>query len=121
MPDTNSSLRITVTIRAASKPGSVKAHVDVRVEFSFSALEIFGVSIVQHDPAKPAWVSYPQRPGKDAKKYYPIIKLTGMLHDKVSAAVLREWERMPAQAGTAGAVPRAQIPRDPGDEDSIPF
>ena len=121
MPDTNSNLRITVTIRAASKPGSVKAHADVRVEFSSSALEIFGVSIVQQDSAKPAWVSYPQRPGKDAKKYFPIVKLTGVLHDKICAAVLREWERMPAPTSDRGAVPRAQMPREPGDEDSIPF
>jgi hypothetical protein len=121
MPDTNSNPRITVTMRAASKPGAVKSHADVRVEFSSSSLEIFGISIVQHDPAKPAWVSYPQRAGKDAKKYFAIVKITGMLHEKVSAAVLREWGRMPAPASERGCVPRAQIPHDPGDEDSFPF
>jgi hypothetical protein len=113
------NLRITVTIRAASKPGSVKAHADVRVEFSSSSLEIFGVSIVQHDPAKPAWVSYPQRAGKGAKKYFAIVKLTGVLHDKICAVVLEEWKRTPAPATSAsnhGGVPRAQIPREPGDE-----
>lgn len=41
MSDGNSNLRITVTIRAASKPGSVKAHADVRVEFSSSSLRTF--------------------------------------------------------------------------------
>jgi len=116
MPDANSNLPITVTIRAASKPGSVKAHADVRVEFSSSSLEIFGVSIVQHDPAKPAWVSYPQRAGKDAKKYFAIVKVTGVLHDKICAAVLHEWERLPASASDRGGVPRAQIPREPGGE-----
>ena len=109
--DANSNPRITVMIRPVSKPGSRKAHADVRVEFSSSSLEIFGVSVVQHDPAKPAWVSYPQRPGKDAKKYFAIVKLNGVLHDKVCAAVLQEWERT-----QASAVPRAQIPREPGDE-----
>ena len=118
MFDANSDLRITVTsLRAASKPGAVKAHADVRVEFSSSSLEIFGVSIVQHDPAKPAWVSYPQRAGKDAKKYFAIVKLTGMLYEKICAAVLHDWERMPASARDhRGGVPRAQIPREPGDE-----
>lgn len=116
MPDTNSNLRITVTIRAASKPGSVMAHADVRVEFSSSSLELFGVSIVQHDPAKPAWVSYPQRAGKDAKKYFPIVKITGTLHDMICEAVLTEWGRMPVPARNRGSVPRAQIPREPGEE-----
>lgn len=113
MPD----LRITVTIHAASKPGSVKAHADVRIDFSASSLEIFGVSIVQQDPSKPAWVSYPQRAGKDAKKYFAIVKVTGVLHDKICAAVLHEWERV--RASDRSGVPRAQIPREPGDE--VPF
>jgi hypothetical protein len=122
MPDTNSNLRIAVTIRAASKSGSVKAHADVRVEFSSSSLEIFGASIVQHDPAKPAWVSYPQRAGKDAKKYFPIVKMTGVLHNKICEVVLREWGRMSAPpASDRGSVPRAQIQRESGDEDSIPL
>ncbi len=115
------NLRITVTsLRAASKPGSVKAHADVRIDFSASSLEIFGASIVQHDPAKPAWVSYPQRAGKDATKYFAVVKLTGVLHDKVCAAVLHEYERTSAAASDrGGVVPRAQIPREPGDE--VPF
>jgi hypothetical protein len=116
MSDANSNLRITVTLRRASKPSSVKAHADVRVEFSSSSLEIFGCSIVEHDPAKPAWVSYPQRPGKDSKKYYSIVRLTGTLHEKVCAAVLEQWERDRASAASNGGVPRAQIPREPGDE-----
>lgn len=99
------NLRITVTLRAASKPGSVKARADVRVEFFASSLEIFGVSIVQHDPAKPAWVSYPQRAGKDAKKYFAIVKVTGTLHEKICAAVLSEFER--TQTGDRG---------EPGEE-----
>lgn len=113
-----SDLRITVTLRSASKPSAVKAHADVRVEFSSSSLEIFGASIVQHDPQKPAWVSYPQRAGKDGKKYFAIVKVTGTLHEKICAAVLDEFERMRAAAsqGGIGAVPRAQIPREPGDE-----
>ena len=117
MSDANSNLRITIiSLRAASKPGAVKAHADVRVEFSSSGLEIFGLSIVQHDPAKTAWVSYPQRAGRDAKKYFAVVKVTGVLHDKICAAVLQEWERMPAPASNRGGVPRAQIPREPGDE-----
>lgn len=120
MPDSNSNSRITVTLRAASKPGAVKAYADLRVEFSASTLEIFGVSVVQHDPAKPAWVSYPQRSGKESKKYFPIVRATGALHESICGAVLREWQQTSAKASDPGGVPRAQIPREPG-EDSIPF
>jgi DNA-binding cell septation regulator SpoVG len=116
----NSNLRIAVTIRPASRPGSVKAHADARVDFASSTLEIFGISVIQHDLEKPAWVSYPQRQGKDAKKYFPVLKVTGALHEKISEAVLAEWERNPVPAADRGGVPRAQIPREPGD-DSIPF
>lgn len=112
------NLRITVTLRTASKPGSVKAHADVRVDFPASSLEVFGVSIVQHDSAKPAWVSYPQRADKNGKKYFSIVKLTGVLHDKICSTVLSEFERIQTAGGAA--VPRAQIPaREPGDD--IPF
>jgi hypothetical protein len=118
MPEANSNLRITAKIRPASKPGSVKAHADVRIDFAASTLEIFGLSIVRHDPDKPAWVSYPQRAGgKDSKKYFSIVKLTGVLHDTICAAVLQEFEQMPAK--DHGGVPHAQIPREPGDE--VPF
>lgn len=116
----NSNCRIAVTVRAASKDGSVKGYADVRVLFGSSSLEISGVSIIQQDPAKPAWVSYPQRAGKDAKKYYAIVRVTGALHQKISAAVLREWERTSTSAIDRGHVPLGQIPREPGD-DSIPF
>jgi hypothetical protein len=123
MPDSNPNLRITVTLRAASKPGSIKAHADIVIETGSSKIEVSGLSIIKHDPEKPAWVSYPQRPGKDGKKWFPIVGVTGVLHGKICGAVLREWERMLASvpANDRGGVPRAQIPREPGDEDSIPF
>jgi hypothetical protein len=117
----NSNLAITVTVRPASKPGSVKGHADVRVLFNSSSLEIFGASIVQQDPAKPAWVSYPQRAGKDGKKYFSVVKVTGVLHEKICSTVLAEWEKV-ARSSDNGGVPRAQIPREPGaDEEQIPF
>jgi DNA-binding cell septation regulator SpoVG len=118
MPDANSNLRITVTLRATSKSGSIKAHADIVIDTGSSKIEVFGLSIIKHDSEKPAWVSYPQRPGKDGKKYFPIVRVTGALGEKVSAAVLREWERM-AGASDRGGVPRAHIPHEAGDE--VPF
>jgi hypothetical protein len=117
-PESNSNLKITVTVRAASKPSSIKAHADVQIEFSSSRLEIFGLSVVQHDPQKPAWVSYPQRAGKDGKKYFPVVRASGTLHDKICAAVLSEFERMPASGCSSE---REKIPREAGSEDAVPF
>lgn len=80
-------------------------------------LEIFGLSVVQHDPAKPAWVSYPQRTGKNSK-YYPVVRASGSLHEKICAAVLDEFQRMPK----SGPAPeRASIRRDPGEDEGSPF
>ena len=114
-PETDSTSRISVTLRASSKPGNIKAHADARVEFASSSLEIFGLSVVQHDPEKSAWVSYPQRASKDAKKYFPIVKVTGGLHEKICTAVLREFERVQSSAGHRNNTQSA------GEEDSVPF
>lgn len=111
-----SNPKISVTLRAASKAGAVKGHADVRVEFAHSTLEIFGLSVVQHDPNKPPWVSYPQRAAKSGK-YYAHVRASGRLHERICAAVLSEFERMPKP----GPDPeRAAIPREPGEDDS-PF
>lgn len=114
-PTAVSNLKISVTLRAASKPGAVKAHADARLEFALSTIEIFGLSVVQHDPEKPAWMSYPQRAAKSGK-YYAHVRATGKLHEKICAAVLAEFERM----RTPGPE-RASIPRESGTDDDIPF
>jgi hypothetical protein len=115
MPETDSDLRISVMMRAASKPCNIKAHADARVEFASSSLEIFGLSVVQHDPEKAAWVSYPQRASRDAKKYFPIVKVAGALHEKICTAVLREFERVKSSIGNRDKAQSA------GKEDSVPF
>lgn len=95
---------IGVTLRAALKPGAVKAHADVRIQFAHSTLEIFGLSVVQHDPEKPAWVSYPQRAAKNGK-YYAHVRATGKLHERICSVVLSEFERT---AGSGRADEREQ-------------
>lgn len=116
-PAAVSNLKISVTLRAASKPGAVKAHADVRIQFAHSTLEIFGLSVVQHDLDKPAWVSYPQRAAKNGK-YYPHVRASGKLHDQICAVVLSEFEGMPKP----GSGPeRASIPREPGQDSDDPF
>lgn len=116
-PAVVSNLKISVTLRAASKPGPVKAHADARLQFAHSTLEIFGLSVVQHDPEKPAWVSYPQRAAKNGK-YYPHVRATGKLHEVIRGAVLSEFECM--QKPGPGPE-RASIPRESGEDGDIPF
>ena len=112
-----SNLKISVTLRTASKPGAVKAHADARINFAHSTLEIFGLSVVQHDPDKPAWVSYPQRAAKNGK-YYAHVRASGKLHERICGAVLSEFERTPK----SGPGPeRASIPREQGEDADSPF
>lgn len=93
--ETNSNLKISVSLRAPSKPCKTLAYADVKVEYGLSKIEISGMSIVRHDPEKPAWVSYPQRAGKNGKKFYPIVRVFGALHENIARAVLAEFRRMP--------------------------
>lgn len=96
--ETNSSLKISVALTAPSKSSATLAYADVTVEFGFSKIKISGMSVVRHDPEKPAWVSYPQRAGKregkNGKKYYDIFRAYGPLHEKISHAILAEFRRM---------------------------
>jgi hypothetical protein len=111
-PEVNSNSKISVTLRVASKPGAVKAHADVKLEFPSCMVEIFGLSVVHHDPQKPAWVSYPQRAGKEGKKFFPVVRVSGTLHDNICSAVLGEFERT-VRSGPGPE--RASIPREPGE------
>lgn len=116
-PATVSNPKVSVTLRAAPKPGVVKAHADVRIQFAHSTLEIFGLSVVQHDPEKPVWVSYPQRAAKNGK-YYAHVRAIGKLHERICSVVLSEFERV---AKTGSGPERASIPREPAEDSDNPF
>jgi len=112
--ETNSSLKINVALRSPSRPGATQAYADVTVEFGSSKLEISGMSIVRHDPEKPAWVSYPQRAGKSGKKFYPVVRVFGALHEKISRAVLAEFRQRPPLSDESPE-------RDQTTSEQIPF
>lgn len=112
-PAAVSNVKITVKLRAATKPGAVKAHADARIQFAHSTLEIFGLSVVQHDPEKPAWVSYPQRAAKNGK-YYAHVRATGKLHERLCSVVLSEFGR------TVGAE-RASISHETEQDSDVPL
>ena len=84
----------------------------MQVHFSASVLSIYGLRVVETDPEKGPWVAYPQQPGKKEGKWYDVVKVTGKLHDEISSAVLKEYAGVLA----APRPPKAQIPRESGDE-----
>lgn len=115
--ESNSSPKITVSLRLAPNAGSVLAWADVRIEFARSKLEIWGLRVLQSDPKKPAWVAYPQRSGKEAGKFYHVVRASGALHDAIASAVLAEFEKAKRTSAPEAGPPRARIPGD----DDIPF
>src|SRR6266852_4156846 len=103
--------RITVTFRAASKSDSaIKGHADIVIDTGSSKIELSGLSVIKHDPEKPAWISYPQRPGKKEGKWYDVVKVTGKLHEEISSAVLAAYAEAQVKAESAPRPPKAQIP-----------
>ena len=119
-PEANSNQKInpkiTVSLRLAPNIASVLAWADVRIQFARSKLEIWGLRVLQSDPKKHAWVAYPQTRGKEAGKFYHVVRVSGALHDAISSAVLAEFEKANPSAPGAGPE-RARIPGD----DEIPF
>jgi len=117
----NPNLKISVSVRLAPNAGSVLAWADVKIQFARSKLEIWGLRVLQSDPKKPAWVAYPQKQGKEAGKFYHIVRASGALHNAITSAVLAEFAKAkPVSAPGPAGPSRAQIPPEAGDED-IPF
>lgn len=115
VPASVSNPKIDITLRAVSKASSIKAYADVHIQFTDSTLEIFGLSVVKHDPEKPAWVSFPQRAGKNGNKYFPIVSVSGALREKICAAVLNEFERTPKPVT---GPERVSDSHEPGDDET---
>lgn len=110
------SISIVVNIRLNKSDGNLKAYADTEIRFDASVLSIHGLRVVETDPEKGPWVTYPQQKGKDGKKWYDVVKITGKLHNEISSAVLKEYTDVKLTENRPSAVPRAQIPREPGEE-----
>ena len=114
-PEANSTPKITVSLRLAPKAGSVLAWADVGIQFARSKLEIWGVRVIQSDSQKPAWIAYPQTRGKEAGKFYRVVRASGAMHDAISSAVLAEFSKVKSSSAPGPAGPsRAQIPPEAG-------
>ena len=85
---------IVVTgVQLATTEGPVKARVDIRIDLDPGSIRIFGFSVIQSS-GKPAWVGFPQKSGKNGKKYFPVLDFEGRLKELVTNAILDAFEQL---------------------------
>lgn len=84
---------ISITnLRPSNSTSSVRAYADARLSSDAGSLNILGLSIVETE-GKPPWVAFPQKPGKNGKKFWPIVEAEGKLKGLIADAVLDAYER----------------------------
>lgn len=83
-----------INLRKANGSGSVRAYCDIRIETGLGSETIYGFSVVRQDGKDP-WVSFPQKPGKTPRKWFPIYEADGTLKELIIAAVLDAFSQMP--------------------------
>ena len=76
-----------INLRPSSSTSSVRAYADVRLNSDAGSVKILGLSIVE-TAGKSPWVAFPQKPGKNAKKYFPVVEAEGKLKELIVNAVL---------------------------------
>lgn len=80
-----------VNLRPSSSTSSVRAYADVRLNSDAGAVKILGLSIVETEGKSP-WVAFPQKPGKNGKKYFPVNEAEGKLKELIANAVLDAYQ-----------------------------
>ena len=83
---------ISVEIHLTPNSGAVKARADVRIDFSGSALAIYGSAVIEKD-GKPPWVGLPQKQGKIPGKYFPVVEADGEVREQLSKAILDAYRK----------------------------
>lgn len=81
--------KIAVKIRRTEKPGSLKAHADLRLTFPDGELHVIGFGIIEQ-PGKKPYVGFPQNRGHD--KYFPVFVAKGDLREEIVKEILRAYE-----------------------------
>ena len=76
-----------INLRPSNSTSSVRAYADVRLSSDAGSVKILGLSIVETGGKAP-WVAFPQKPGKNAKKYFPVVEAEGKLKELIINAVL---------------------------------
>lgn len=72
---------------------AVKAYADVRLDSEAGSVVLHGCSVIDSD-GKPPWVGFPQKPGKNANKYFPVIEIEGDLKGLIVKAILDAYTAM---------------------------
>jgi DNA-binding cell septation regulator SpoVG len=81
--------KITVEIRFAENPGSVKAYADLTLTFSDGQLQLIGFAIIEH-PGKDLYVAFPQNRGRN--RYFPVVAAKGDLYEEIVNEVMRAYK-----------------------------
>ena len=81
----------------SAKPGAVLAHADIRLDSEAGSLSINGFSIVQAN-GKPVWVGFPQKQGRNANKYFPVVIAEGPLKEMIVNRILDEYQKHKQEA-----------------------
>lgn len=80
-----------LNIRPSNSTSSVRAYVDIRLNLDMGAFKVSGISVIETEGKSP-WVALPQKPGKNAKKYFPVVEAEGKLKELITNAVLDAYE-----------------------------
>lgn len=80
-----------LNVRRPDSTSSVRAYVDIRLNFEMGALVVYGISVIESDGQKP-WVALPTRAGRINKKFFPINEAEGKLKELIANAVLDAYE-----------------------------
>jgi hypothetical protein len=84
-------MEITVKLRQSKKAESkVAAHADVILAGPEGTIRLNSFCVFKPN-GKPAWVGAPGTKGE--KKFFPLIVLTGEIHEQVEKAILAEHEK----------------------------
>jgi DNA-binding cell septation regulator SpoVG len=76
-----------VNVRPSNSTSAVQAYVDIRLNFDVGTFKVSGLSVIEKD-GKPPWVAFPQKPGKNGNKYFPVVEAEGRLKELIASAVL---------------------------------
>jgi hypothetical protein len=89
---------ITISAEIQLTDGSrpVKAHADVRFEFSGGSLTNYGFAVIEKD-GKPPWVGFPQKQGKIPGKYFSIVDADGEVRKRICEIILEAYQKAKEQ------------------------
>lgn len=80
-----------INLRPSNSTSAVRAYADIRLNSDAGSVKILGFSVVESE-GKPPWVAFPQKPGKNGKKFFPVVEAEGKLKELIAHAVLDAYK-----------------------------